>query len=156
MAARARILAPGVTGGYLLAGCMLLLLWFGIGLLLLPIMAVLAVLHALRGLAVDGVARSHHLWLARHHLWATLALLLVTLTALTAVPLAVRSGSTMLNTLAQAPSPLQTLAAAWPQLGLPHIVLLGLTAFLGWLLVTLWLSIRLIRRWLRWIDRRKA
>src|SRR5699024_4794287 len=93
----------------------------------------LSTLHALRGLAVDGVARRHHLWLARHHLWATLALLLVTLTALTAVPLAVRSGSTMLNTLAQAPSPLQTLAAAWPQLGLPHIVLLGLTAFLGWL-----------------------
>jgi Kef-type K+ transport system membrane component KefB len=29
-------------------------------------------------------------------------------------------------------------------------------ATVGWVLVTLWLSIRLVRRWLRWADRRGA
>lgn len=156
MAERRRTISPAITGGYILAACLIILLWFGFGLLLLPVMPVLAVVHALRGLALDGVPRSHHLWLARHHLWATLALLLVTAAAIVGVPLAVESGATLINTLTQAPDPIATLAAAWPALRLPQIVSLGLLAFLGWLLVTLWLSIRLIRRWLRWIDRRRA
>lgn len=148
--------APGVIGGYILAGCLIVLLWFGVGVLLLPVMAVLAVLHALRGLSLEGLPRSHHLWLARHHLWATIALVLVTAAALVAVPLAVQTGMTVINTLAQAPNPIETLAAALPALGLPRIVTLGLIAFLGWFLVTLWLSVRLIVHWLRWVDRRKA
>src|SRR5699024_1383459 len=98
----------------------------------------------------------YHLWLARHHLWATLALLAVTAAVIVAVPMAVASGATILHTLAQAPDPNATPAAAWPPLQLPRIVTLGLMAFAGWLLVTLWLSIRLIRRWLRWLDRRMA
>src|SRR5699024_7151467 len=110
----------------------------------------------LRGLSLTGVPRSHHMWLARHHLWATIAFSLVTAAALVAVPLAVDSGVAILNTLAQAPNPFETLAMALPALGLPKIITLGLLAFLGWLLVTLWLSVRLILHWLRWADRRKA
>src|SRR5699024_4431250 len=147
---------PIFTAGYLLAAGLIFLLWFGFGLLLLPIMALLALAHAWRGLALNGVARSHHLWLARHHVWATLALLAVTAAVIVAVPVAIESGVTILNTLVQAPDPIATLAAAWPALDLPRIVTLGLMAFVGWLLVTLWLSIRLIRRWLRWVDRRMA
>lgn len=148
--------APGVTGGYILAFCLLLLLWFGVGVLLLPVMAVLSVLHALRGQSVDGLARSHHLWLARHHLWATIALLLVVAVALVAIPIAARTGMTLLNTLAQAPNPIETIMVAWPTLALPQIIALGLVAFLGWLLVTLWLCIRLLIRWQRWLNGRQA
>lgn len=156
MTRQAKNASPGITGGYLLAGCLILLLWFGFGVLLLPVMAILAVLHALRGLSLQGIARSHHLWLARHHLWATIALVLVIAAAVVAVPMAIQSGVTIINTLAQAPNPMETLAAAWPALGLPQIVALGLLAFLGWFLVTLWLSVRLIVRWLRWVDGRRA
>lgn len=148
--------APGITGGYVAAAGIVILLWFGLGLLLLPVMAILAVIHALRGLAVDGVPRSHHLWLARHHVWSVLALLLVTAAVLVAVPMAIQAGMTIVNTLAQAPNPVATVAAAWPALGLPRIVTLGLLAFGGWLVVTIWLSIRLIVHWLRWVDRRRA
>lgn len=149
-------IAPGVTGGYVLAGCLIVLLWFGAGVLLLPVMAVLAVLHVLRGLAMSGVARSHHLWLARHHLWATLALLCVIAAAVVALPLAAQTGMTIFNTLLQAPNPIETLVVAMPALGLPKIITLGLFAFLGWLLVTLWLTIRLVVHWRRWSERRKA
>lgn len=156
MSTRLSDIAPGVTGGYILAGALILLLWFGVGVLLLPIMAVLAVLHALRGLSMTGVTRSHHLWLARHHLWATLALLLIVAVALIAVPLAARTGMTIFNTLLQAPNPIETLAAAFPALGLPKIITLGLSAFLGWLLVSLWLTVRLVVHWRRWSSRRRA
>lgn len=156
MAPRTNITAPGITGGYVLAACLLILLWFGVGLLLLPVMAVLAVLHTLRGMSLTGIPRSHHLWLARHHAWATIALLLITAAVLVVIPMAIQSGMTIINTLVQAPNPIATLAAAWPALGLPQIATLGLLAFIGWLLVTLWLSIRLVTHWLRWVDRRKA
>lgn len=156
MTERSKTTAPGVAGGYILAGCLAALLWLGVGLLLLPLMAVLAVLHGIAGLSANGTARSHHLWLARHHLWATIALLAVTVAALFTVPAALDTGMTILNTLAYAPHPAETLAAAWPALNLPGLVALGVVAFVGWLLVTLWLSIRLIVRWLRWVDRRPA
>lgn len=156
MSSRQPTNAPAVTSGYILAGCLIVLLWFGVGVLLLPIMAVMAVLHALRGLAMQGLARSHHLWLARHHLWATIALLLVIAVAMIAVPLAAQTGMTILNTLAQAPNPVETLMAALPALDLPTIFTLGLVAFLGWLLVTCWLTLRLILHWLRWHHGRMA
>lgn len=149
-------MAAGITGGYALAFCLVILLWFGVGVLLLPVMAILAIWHALRGQSAKGIARSHHLWLARHHVWATIALLLVIAGALVAIPLAITSGVTVLNTLAQAPNPLETVIAALPALGLPKIISLGLLAFLGWLLVTLWLCIRLIIHWFLWINGRKA
>lgn len=148
--------APGVTGGYILAGCLAALLWLGVGLLLVPLMLVLAVLHAIAGLSTRDPARGHHLWLARHHGWATLALGAVTAAALFTVPAALDTGATILNTLAYAPHPAETLAAAWPALNLPGLVALGFAAFAGWLVVTLWLSIRLILRWLRWAERRPA
>jgi|GEM_PF-1684853 len=160
MTTRNRKYTPSVTGSYILAGCLVILLWFGIGLLLLPIMLVLAVLHAWYGLALTGMPRSHHLWLARHHLWATLALVSVSALPIISVPLANRTDFSLLNslldTLLQAPNPIATFSAALPALGLPQIFMLGLLAFLGWLLVTLWLTLRLVSHWLRWVDRRQA
>ena len=35
-------------------------------------------------------------------------------------------------------------------------MLAAFVAIAGWLIVTLWLSVRLIRRWLRWMDREPA
>ncbi len=148
--------APGVTTGYIAAAALAALLWLGVGLLLIPLMVVLAVLHGMAWTTTDAVVRSHHRWLARHHGLAAIALLAVTLAALFAVPAALHTGMTILNTLAYAPQPFATLAAAWPELDLIGPIALAVLAFAGWLIVTLWISIRLILRWLRWADRRMA
>jgi len=148
--------APGVTFGYMLAGVAAAALWIGVGVLLIPVMAVLALLHWMAGASPDIVVESHHRWLARHHALSVLALLLVLIAPLLAIPTLLNAGTTVLNTLAYAPHPAETLAVAWPELGVGKVMFAGFIAVAGWLLVTLWLSIRVILRWLRWADRRPA
>ncbi|MES1927135.1 hypothetical protein [Salinisphaera sp. T31B1] len=156
----AQSLIAGVTLGYLAAGAAAVALWFGIGIVLLPLMAVAAIIHWHAGRPrvhkQAEPADSHHRWLARHHTLSVLALLLVLIVPLLAIPTLHTSLTTLVNTLAYAPHPAETLAVAWPQLGLGKLMAAGLIATAGWLLVTLWISVRLILRWLRWADRRPA
>ena len=148
--------APGVTAGYLLAGLIAAALWVGIGVLLLPVMAVLALLHWMAGSARDAVRQSHHRWLARHHALSVLALSLVLAVPLLAIPTLHSTADTVLNTIAYAPHPGETLAAAWPALDIEELVAAGFIAVAGWARVTLWLSVRVILRWLRWTEGRPA
>lgn len=146
----------GVTFGYIGAGAIAAALWLGVGILLIPVMAVIALLHWWAAAGQAPLANSHHRWLGRHHALSVLALLAVLLAPLAALPTLYTSAVTILNTLAYAPHPAETLAAAWPDLGLGTLMLALFIATAGWLLATLWLSIRLVRRWLRWADRRPA
>ena len=146
----------GVTFGYIGAGAMTAALWLGVGLLLIPFMAVIALVHWWAAAGQTPLVNSHHRWLGRHHAISVLALLLVLFAPLAALPTLYNSAMTVLNTLAYAPHPMETLAAAWPELGISTLMLALFIATAGWLLVTLWLSIRLVRRWLRWADRRPA
>lgn len=148
--------APGVTVGYLLAGAAAAALWIGIGVLLMPVMAVLALLHWIAGSASDAVVTSHHRWLARHHALSVVALLCVLAVPLLALPTLRSTAMTVFNTMAYAPHPAETLAAAWPELGVGTLMFAAFIAVAGWVLVTLWLSIRVILGWLRWADRRPA
>lgn len=148
--------APGVTLGYILAGTLAAALWFGVGVLLIPVMLVMALLHWLATPGTQTLADSHHRWLGRHHALSALALVLVLIAPLLALPTLLTSAMTVLNTLAYAPHPMETLAVAWPELGVGTLLLAAFVALAGWLLVTLWISIRLIRRWLRWTDNRPA
>ena len=145
-----------VTLGYLAAGLIVAALWLGVGILLIPVMAVIALLHWWAAAGQAPVPASHHRWLGRHHALSATALLLVLLAPLAALPTLFTSAMTVLNTLAYAPHPAETLAAAWPELGIGTLMLAVFIATAGWLLVTLWLSVRLVRRWLRWADRRAA
>ena len=119
-------------------------------------MAVIALLHWWAAAGQAPVPASHHRWPGRHHALSATALLLVLLAPLAALPTLFTSAMTVLNTLAYAPHPAETLAAAWPELGIGTLMLAVFIATAGWLLVTLWLSVRLVRRWLRWADRRAA
>ena len=148
--------ATPVTIGYIVAAAIVAALWLGVGILLLPVMAVIALLHWWAAAGQDALVASHHRWLGRHHALSVLALLFVLLAPLAALPTLFTSAMTVLNTLAYAPHPAETLAAAWPELGIGTLMLAVFIATAGWLLVTLWLSIRLVRRWLRWADRRPA
>lgn len=145
-----------MTVGYLLAGLIAAALWIGVGVLLVPIMAVLALVHWTAKSTSEAVSRSHHRWLARHHVLSVIALLAVLAVPLLAMPTLHSTTLTILNTIAYAPHPAETLAAAWPALGVGKLVFAALVALAGWVLVTLWLSIRLIMCWLRWTDGRSA
>lgn len=145
-----------VTAGYVGAGAIALALWLGVGILLIPVMAVIALLHGWAAPRHTPLAASHHRWLARHHVLSLIALLLVLVAPLAALPTLLTSAMTVLNTLAYAPHPVETLAAAWPELGIGTLMLAVFVATVGWVLVTLWISVRLIRRWLRWADRQPA
>lgn len=146
--------APGVTLGYLAASAIVAALWFGIGLILLPVMLLLALLHGMAGAGRRAnTAGTHHRWLAAHHLWSVAAYLFVLLAPLVAIPALLTDGMTVLNTLVQAPHPLTTLAAAWPTLDhWPLLIGSGLVFLSGWFVATLWISFRLLRRGLRWAE----
>ncbi|ROO24752.1 hypothetical protein SAOR_14215 [Salinisphaera orenii MK-B5] len=146
----------GVTLGYLTAAAVLAALWVGVGVVLIPVIAVLAIPHGLATGGADPVIAGHHRWLMRHHLWSAATLLLVLIAPLLAIPTLLDTTMTVLNTMAYAPHPMETLAAAWPELGIGTLMLAAFVAIAGWLIVTLWLSVRLIRRWLRWMDRAPA
>jgi hypothetical protein len=146
----------GVTFGYICAGAIAVALWLGVGILLIPVMAVIAPIHWWAAAGQTPLIDTHHRWLARHHAISVLALLLVLFAPLAALPTLYTSAMTVLNTLAYAPHPAETLAAAWPELGIGTLMLAVFVATAGWILVTLWLSIRLVRRWLRWADGRPA
>lgn len=145
--------APTVTFGYLIAAAIAVALWFGIGVILLPVMLVMAVLHILAGPVCNRLAAGHHRWLAAHYLWSLVALLAVLVLPFIAIPALLADTATVFNTLVQAPHPLRTLAAAWPSFGhLPTLVGSGLILVFGWYVVTFWISFRLLRRGLRWAE----
>lgn len=147
--------APGVTLGYLTAAGIIATLWLGWGIILLPLVILLAILHtiAARQHAIPLPA-SHHRWLARHHVWTLIGFGIIFLMPLAAVPELLTTGRTILNTLLQAPHPLRTLAAAQPELiNWPNLVHNGLTILFVWFCLLFWLSIRLIRRGLRWAEK---
>jgi len=152
----ARVVAPGITVGYLVAGATAAALWIGVGVLLMPLMLVFALLHWFAAGGHNPIAHSHHRWLARHHALSCVVLLLVLIAPLLVLPTLYNSAMTVLNTLAYAPHPAETLAAAWPQLGIGQLMFAVFVTSAGWLLATLWISVRVIRRWLRWTDRRPA
>lgn len=145
--------APGVTLGYLAGAAIAAALWIGLGIALLPVMLALAVLHAIAASGRVGRAGSHHRWLAAHHLWSVTGFLIVLIAPLASVPALLANTMTIFNTLVYAPHPLQTLAVAWPSLAnWPTLIDSGLTIVIGWFVVTLWISIRLLRRGLRWAE----
>lgn len=145
-----------VTAGYLAAGTIAASLWLGVGVLLLPVMLGLALLHRLAESTIDAVAASHHRWLAAHHLWSVLVLLIVLVAPLAALPPLWQTVTTVLNTLLQAPHPVETLAAAWPALNVPVLALAGVILIPSWFVVIFWISWRLLQHGLRWADGRAA
>lgn len=148
--------AAGVNLGYLLAGAMAGALWIGIGMMLIPLMVVLALVHRLAATGAAPLTGSHHRWLARHHLYSATALVCVLIAPLFALPGLVDTLSTILNTLAYAPHPIATLQRALPQLDLGPPLAFGLIALGGWFVATLWISLRLIRRGMLWAEGRGA
>lgn len=145
--------APGVSIGYLVAAALAAALWIGIGMALVPIMLLLAIVHAAAATGRANLAGSHHRWLAAHHLWASIGLIIVLIAPLAALPALLSNAMTILNTLIYAPHPIQTLAAAWPALAhWPSMIGAGLTFVFGWFVVTVWISFRLLRRGLRWAE----
>lgn len=150
--------APALTFGYLAAGALAAGLWLGIGILLLPVMLVLAAWHWMAsGQTIDSLAAEHHRWLARHHIGATVALSLVLILPVLAIPALLDTLQTLINTLVFAPHPFATLAAAWPAFDhLPMLFLAGLVLAFGWLAATIWISARLLFKGLRWAEGRPA
>ncbi|HET7312961.1 hypothetical protein [Salinisphaera sp.] len=145
--------SSGVTLGYLVAAGLTAGLWTGVGLILLPVMLLLAALHALAAAGGVDCPGSHHRWLAAHYLLSVIALCLVLLAPLAALPALLTDTMTVINTLLYAPHPIATLAAAWPALGhWPTLIGAGLVFFFGWFAVMLWISLRLLRRGLRWAE----
>ncbi|MDA3921068.1 MAG: hypothetical protein PF501_10370 [Salinisphaera sp.] len=146
----------GVTAGYLVAAVIAASLWLGVGVLLLPLMLILALLHRWAAPTLDELAASHHHWLAAHHFWSVLVLSAVLIAPLAALPTLCQTATTVLNTLTLAPNPVETLAAAWPELNLPILFIATLILLVGWFVVTFWISWRLLRQGLRWADGRPA
>jgi hypothetical protein len=145
--------APAVTLGYLIAAGIALSLWFGFGILLLPVMLIMALLHALAAPRSPSLAAGHHRWLAAHHLWSITALVEVPALALLAFPFLLSNAAVIFNTLIHAPHPIETLVAAWPAFIHPAaLVGGGLALVSGWYVVTFWISLRLLRRGLRWAE----
>lgn len=145
--------APMVTLGYLIAGAFALALWFGVGVLLLPIMLAMALFHALAKNRQHPLAASHHRWLAAHHLGSVIVLLAVLILPLLSIPALISDATTVMNTLSQSPHPLETLSAAWPSFNhLPTLIASGLIFVFGWFVAVLWISFRLLRRGLRWAE----
>jgi len=146
----------GVSLGYLVAAAVAASLWLGVGIVLLPGMLVLALVHWWAAPALDELAASHHHWLARHHLWSFIVLLAVLVGPLAALPALYETVTTVFNTLMHAPHPGETLTAAWQELNLPTLLLAGFVLLFGWLVATFWISLRLLRVGLRWTDKRPA
>lgn len=144
-----------VTLGYAAAGAIAAALWLGIGITLIPVMLLMALAHALAA-SDDGLVRAHHRWLARHHLYSALVLIAVIVLPVLTLPTLLDHTMTVINTLRYAPHPLETLAAAWPQLGVGTLLLAVFIALAGWLIAMIWISLRLVRAWLRWMDGRPA
>lgn len=144
----------GVTAGYLAAAAIAVSLWLGVGVLLLPAMLVLALLHWWSAPTIDVLAAEHHHWLAVHHLWSVGVLLAVLIGPLFALPALWTTATTVLNTLVYAPHPEQTLAAAWQSLPISTLLFAGFVLVFGWLIATFWISLRLLRAGLRWADGR--
>src|SRR5699024_983410 len=124
----------------LVAAALALSLWFGVGVLLLPVMLAMALVHFIaRAGHGNYLAASHHRWLAAHHLWSVIALLAVLILPVFSLPALISDTTTIVNTLMQSPHPIETLNAAWPTFNhLPTIIAGGLVFLLGWYAVTIW------------------
>lgn len=146
----------GVSVGYLAAAAIAVSLWLGVGLLLMPVMLILALLHWWSAPTIDALAAGHHRWLAVHHLLSVGVLLAVLIGPLFALPALWTTASTVVNTLIYAPNPGPTLAAAWQSLPIPTLLLAGFVFVFGWLLASFWISLRLLRSGLRWADGRST
>lgn len=144
--------APAVSLGYLAAGAIALAVWLGVGWLLWPLMPVLAWIHARAAKRGAYVLRAHHRWLAHHHLLFAAGLLAVVAVPLAVLPAVLHDLGTWANTWWYAPHPAATLAAAWPPEDLPRLIAATLVALAGWFVVTLWMSLRLLRRGLKWAE----
>lgn len=147
---------PGIPLGYLAAASIMAALWLGWGLILLPLVGLLAILHILAARQhVLPQPAGHHYWLARHHIWTFIGLGILLMMPPATGPQLLTAGQTIFNTLLQAPHPLQTLAAAHPELSnWPNLIHNGLIILWIWFCLLLWLSIRLLRRGLRWAEKR--
>lgn len=146
----------GVTAGYLAAAGVAGSLWLGVGIVLLPVMLLLALLHWWHTPTLDALAASHHQWLAQHHLYSFGVLLAVLIGPLFALPALFQAAHTIWNTLLYAPHPGATINAAWSSLPWPTLLLAATVWLVGWLVATFWISLRLLRRGLRWADGRPA
>lgn len=151
----------GYFGGVTLA----FLVFSQLGLLALLLTPFALLLHAVAARQTPPFAASHHRFLARTWIYTALALLVVY--ALIAVPLwqLLSLAGVAVDAMAAA-DPGRELETAWASVSayLQHregysLVWMGLALALhvsGAFLIAAWLAVRLIRRWLRWVDRLPA
>jgi uncharacterized membrane protein len=155
----------GVVLGYATAASMVLMIFVQLGLFAVLLAPVMCVLHWVTARGHDSVNASHHRFLARTWLYAIIAQLAV----LTALGFAFAEvwnlGAIIIDAVAAA-QPGEEAAMAFDSLaayldytaGRPLFMLVA--AFLvhgvATTVIGAWLSVRLVRRWLRWSDRRPA
>lgn len=154
-----------VTWGYL-GGCLLALLAFlNLGLVALLLTPFAVVAHRWAARSSSPTAASHHRFLGRTWLWTLLAYVL--LYALLAVPLwqvlQVVEVAAQAHAAADPGREWETMISSLfaylsTQHGWPVVMALGLMVLHGLasVLIASWLAVRLIRRWLRWVDRKPA
>jgi hypothetical protein len=160
----AEVAAPGVPVGYLLAACMTGLVFLNLGLLAALLSPLAWLLHRWLAAASAPIAASHHRFLART--WIVTGVLHLLLYALLAVPLWQLLVLVQIALQASAADPGMGWIAPFDSLsayiqgtgGMPLLMAAGvLLLHLGAaLFIGLWLSVRLMRRWLIWVDRRPA
>jgi hypothetical protein len=155
----------GIVAGYLGGVTLAFLVFSQLGLLALLLTPFALLLHAAAARRVPPVAASHHRFLARS--WGYAAVALVGVYALIAVPLwqLISLAGIALDAIAAA-DPGRELETAWASVSayLQHregysLLWMGLALALhtsGAFLIAAWLAVRLIRRWLRWVDRHPA
>lgn len=159
----------GVTAGYLFAGGLAALIFFGMGWLVLPLLPVMALWHALRcARCHSGIVNTHEAFLLRSHLLLTLLLLLLYALPMGWVLRAVDPNSELAAVLGtRDPTTIIHWLKIWlaDQLRSPSgAFALQMASGAAWfaahalisMLIGTYAMMRLLRRFLRWSDRHAA
>ncbi len=155
----------GVVLGYAGAASMVLLIFVQLGLLAVLLAPFLLVGHWMAARGKDPVSASHHRFLGRTWLYAALAQFAVLAAIGFAFTEVWNLGVIVVDAMAAA-EPGEELAMAFQSLsayldytaGRPLITLAAVFILHGvaTTVIGAWLSVRLVRRWLRWSDRQAA
>lgn len=159
----------GVTAGYLLAGSLAALIFFGMGWLVLPLLPLFLIWHALRCLGKhSSVVHSHEAFLLKSHMLMALLLLLLYALPLGWVLSAMDPGSELAAVIGtRDPATIAHWLKLWlaDQLRDPSgAFALQMASGFFWfashallsLAVGIYAMVRLLRRFLRWSDRQPA
>lgn len=157
--------ALGLVLGYASAAAMVLLIFVQLGLFVVLLAPVMCVVHWVTASGRDHLSASHHRFLARTWLYAMVAQLAVLATLGIAFTEVWNLGTIIFDAIAAA-EPGEEAAMAFSSLtayldytaGRPLFMLMAVFVIhgLATTVIGAWLSVRLVRRWLRWSDRQPA